>query len=71
VKTQEPQSEQELAQQLCELVRANSRVSGKAPLDPPELERHERLESIREFVDDAKKKTKVSQKSTNGPCSMS
>ncbi len=71
VRTQEPQSEQELAQQLCELVRVNSRVSGKAPLDPPELERHERLESIREFVDDAKKKTKRRQKPTDGSCSMS
>jgi hypothetical protein len=49
-------TEEELAREVCELVRVNSRVSGKAPLDPAELKRHERLESIRTLVDDARKK---------------
>jgi hypothetical protein len=50
-------TEEHLAREVCELVRANSRVSGKAPLDPAELKRHERLEDIRTLVDDARKKT--------------
>jgi len=51
-----PLIEEDLAQEVCELVRVNSRVSGKAPLDPPELKRHDRLEEIRSLVNDAKKK---------------
>jgi len=46
----------ELAREICDLVRANSRVSGKAPLDPPELERHHRLERIRALVNEARGK---------------
>ena len=49
-------SEEELVQEVAELVRVNSRVSGKAPLAPPELNRHERLEQIRAVVDEARKK---------------
>jgi hypothetical protein len=49
-------SEQELVQEAAELVRVNSRVSGKAPLEPPELNRHERLEQIRATVNEARKK---------------
>lgn len=49
-------TEESFAREVCELVRVNSRVSGKAPLDPAELKRHERLESIRTLVDDARKK---------------
>lgn len=49
-------TEVELAREVCELARQNSRVSGKAPLDPPELERHERLETLRRLVEDAPKK---------------
>lgn len=49
-------SEEEMAQEVCELVRVNSRVSGKAPLAPAELNRHERLEQIRTVVDAARKK---------------
>jgi hypothetical protein len=49
-------TEEDLTQRVCELVRVNSRISGKAPLDPPELKRHDRLENIRAFVDDARKK---------------
>jgi hypothetical protein len=45
-------SEVEFAKEVCELVRQNSRVSGKPPLDPPELERHERLEKLRELVEE-------------------
>ncbi len=47
-------SEQALVQEVAELVRVNSRVSGKAPLAPPELNRHERLEEIRTVVNDAR-----------------
>lgn len=43
----------EVAQEICEIVRQNARVSGKAPLDPQELKRHERLEQIREVVQEA------------------
>lgn len=49
-------SEEELAQEVVELVRVNSRVSGKSPLEPPELNRHERLEQIRATVDEARKR---------------
>ncbi len=71
VSTPERLTEQQLAREVCELVRVNSRVSGKAPLDPPEQERHERLESIRHFVDDAKKKPPRRQKTAAHPCSTS
>lgn len=43
-------SEEMLVEELCELVRANSRVSGKWPLCPAELNRHNRLEEIRSTV---------------------
>jgi|GEM_PF-6870561 len=49
-------SEEELVKEVAELVRVNSRVSGKAPLAPPELNRHERLEQIRAVVDEARKR---------------
>jgi hypothetical protein len=64
-------TEQELALQVCELVRVNSRVSGKAPLAPLELNRHQRLEAIRRFVEDAKKKRPPHQKRPRAPCSTS
>lgn len=54
-------SESDLAVEVCELVRVNSRVSGKSPLDPPELKRHERLEEIRSLVDEARKKNSSCQ----------
>jgi len=55
--TPPPMTELELAREICDLVRANSRVSGKAPLDPPELERHHRLERIRALVNEAQEKS--------------
>lgn len=65
-------TEEDLARDVCELVRVNSRVSGKAPLDPAELKRHERLESIRTLVDDARKKNRRPRGRTSaGPCSTS
>lgn len=66
-----PLTEEDLAREVCEMVRVNSRVSGKAPLDPGELKRHERLESIRTLVDDAKKKPGPPRMATAGPCSTS
>jgi hypothetical protein len=47
-------TEEQLAREVCELVRVNSKVSGKAPLDPPELKRHQRLERIHKFVEEKK-----------------
>lgn len=51
-------TEAELAQEVCDLVRSNSRASGKAPLDPAEMNRHDRLESIRVLVGEAGKKSR-------------
>jgi len=48
--------EVELVREVCELARVNSHLSGKAPLDPPELKRHERLEKLRLLVNDAREK---------------
>jgi hypothetical protein len=48
--------EQDLVREICELARVNSRVSGKAPLDPPELKRHLRLEQLRALANDALEK---------------
>lgn len=48
-----PIDETELAYGLCELARENARRSGKAPLDPPELRRHEELERVRTAVEAA------------------
>jgi hypothetical protein len=49
-------TEQTLVRQVCEMVRVNSKMSGKAPLDPPELKRHARMEELRAFVEEARKK---------------
>lgn len=49
-------AEEQMVREICELVRVNSRVSGKAPLAPPELGRHQRLEAIRTVVDEARKR---------------
>jgi len=51
----QPAHERNITKQLCELVRRNSTVSGKAPLDPCELERDRRLEEVRELVDECRK----------------
>jgi len=50
----QPAHERDVAKRLCELVRRNSTVSGKAPLAPCELERHRRLEEVREVVDECR-----------------
>jgi hypothetical protein len=52
----EPLTERDLVKQMCELARLDARVSGKAPLNPPELVRHQRLEELREVVQEAAKK---------------
>jgi mutator family transposase len=51
-----PLSELELTRTLCEAARLQSRVSGKAPLNPRQLARHQRLEEVRAFIDPARKK---------------
>lgn len=55
----EPISELELVRQLCALAKLDSRASGKAPLNPPELVRHQRLEDLRQVVDEAVKKKRT------------
>lgn len=49
-------TEPDIARELCTIVRQNARASGKAPLKPPELERHQRLERVRAKVDEAREK---------------
>ena len=49
-------SDVEFAKEVCELARQNARVSGKAPLAPPEIERHQRLEDLRALVEEDRKK---------------
>lgn len=49
-------TEPDLARELCAIVRQNARASGKAPLKPPELERHQRLERVRQKVDETREK---------------
>ena len=56
----EPISEKELAMQLCRMAKLDARATGKAPLNPPELVRHQRLEKVREIAHEATKK-KASQ----------
>jgi hypothetical protein len=51
-----PGMDSDLAREVCLLARQNARVSGKAPLDPPELRRHERLEVLRGLVEEAREK---------------
>lgn len=54
-------SEHDLVREVCDLVRVNSRVSGKAPLDPAELKRHERLKELRDLVNEAREKNTAPQ----------
>jgi Transposase, Mutator family len=51
-----PLSELELAHTLCEAALLQARVSGKAPLNPRQLARHQRLEQVRKTLDPARKK---------------
>jgi hypothetical protein len=46
-----PISDEQLVANLGLAVKVNARVSGKSPLEPPELVRHEKLETIRQTVD--------------------
>jgi hypothetical protein len=64
-------SDVDFAKEVCELARQNSRVSGKAPLAPPELERHERLEELRALVEeDSKQNGRDRTMVMKGPSSM-
>jgi hypothetical protein len=54
-----PLSEEHLAAELCAMARHASRASGRAPLNPPEFVRHNELERVRAFVQEAKKKRKA------------
>jgi hypothetical protein len=62
--------EQALCRTLCEVVRIQARRSGKAPLEPPELVRHERLEQVRETVEQASKKKTPKGRPSPRPGSM-
>jgi|SRR5580658_1105081 hypothetical protein len=52
----QPISEKELAKQLCMMARLDARATAKAPLNPPELVRHQRLEQVRQIAHEATKK---------------
>ena len=56
----EPLTEDSFAREVGDLVRVNSRVSGKAPFDPAELARHERLAEIHSLVREAREKKRRS-----------
>jgi Transposase, Mutator family len=60
-----PLSEWELAHTLCEAVLLQARVSGKAPLNPRQLARHQRLEQVRKTLDLARKKRPAGQHSAH------
>jgi hypothetical protein len=62
-------TEDDLAREVGELVRVNSRVTGKAPLAPAELTRHERLTKIHALVRETGKKRP--DPAGPGPCSTS
>lgn len=49
-------SEEQLAAELCAMARHASRATGRAPLNPPEHVRHQRLEEVRAVVQDATRK---------------
>jgi hypothetical protein len=62
-----PLTEAELVKQLCAAVRVNAKASGKAPLNPPQLLRHQRLESIRATVRLARQKKRHPDPSARFP----
>lgn len=57
-------SEEQLAAELCAMVRHGARASGRAPLNPPEEVRHQRIEAVRATVEEALKK-RANTKSSN------
>lgn len=48
--------EQQLTAELCAMARHASKASGRAPLNPPELVRHDRQEAVRATIAEAMKK---------------
>lgn len=52
----EPVTEVELVKEMCTMGRLGARATGKAPLCPPELVRHQRLEEVRGMAQEAAKK---------------
>jgi len=51
-----PGTDLQVARELLALVKPQAKSSGKAPLAPPELLRHQRLEQVRKTVQEAAKK---------------
>jgi hypothetical protein len=66
----EPVAEQEVARTLCALVKPQAKSSGKAPLAPPELLRHQRLEQVRKTVEAAAQKKTRTARPCPPPASM-
>ena len=67
VPSAEPLTEEDFAREVGDLVRVNSRVSGKAPLDPAELARHDRLIEIHALVRAAREKKRKNPSLVPGP----
>ncbi len=51
-----PLPEEQLVTEFCAMARHASRATGRAPLNPPEFVRDQRLEDVREAVQEAQKK---------------
>jgi hypothetical protein len=60
-----PLTEEQLAAELCAMARHASRATGRAPLAPPELVRHQRLEEVSAAVAEAVEKRGPSRSSRN------
>jgi hypothetical protein len=59
-----PITEEELTAELCAMARHAGKASGRAPLNPPELVRHERLEAVRTTAAEAMKKKGATTRSS-------
>lgn len=64
---QGPLDDEHFVAELCGAARVNARVSGRAPLDPPELVRHRRLEVVRQSVELAQKRAREGGRAGSGP----
>lgn len=49
------ETDEGFAKEVCALARQNARRTGKAPLDPPESKRHERLNELHEVVEERRR----------------
>jgi hypothetical protein len=65
-----PMTEQDMARAFCALVKPQAKRSGKAPLEPPELLRHQCLEQVRKTVEQATQKKTRRARQCPPPASM-